>query len=392
MAYKTVAQLKESISGLLPGINLDNVVNLNGALERSARELKSLIYIPESTVQTAINLYSGVVDYVAPTEPDIFGSAVVDFRPQGMSRSPVEYSLKKPVDVFDRTKLILPSGYHLVFEYVNGVGRIRVASSRPTSKIELDPQTETTGWTAAGSASGLAQDENIYWDSPSSLRFTLTGSSTGTLTKAVTQVDIDKYEDVGVAFLAIRTPSISNLTNIALRVGSSASAYDEVTETDGFLGAWVVDQWLLVAFDFSGSTSTGTPDWNAIDYVQIRIAHTGTITNFRVGGLWLALASPHTILYQTAAFFKASGGTVSRTITSQNDSVVLTDDALVIYEYLAAKNVALQQGGTLASGLIQTFDAKLDGDPKAGKPGLIDIYRGNNPSQELRTVGNWYDD
>lgn len=387
MAYKTVADVKDSISGILSGINLNNVVNLNMALERSAREMASLISIPESSAKTTINLYNGVTDYAAPT--DIFGASLVDFRPQSIDRYLNDYVSRKPIAIFDRTKAYIENGYELAFEFVKGVGRMRIASTRPTPNVVLDTMSDDTGWTATGSASGLVEDETVYYDSPASLRFTLTGSSTGTLTKAVSQVDVSEYEDVCVGFLAMRTPSIANLTSIAVRVGSSASAYDEVTETDGFLGAWVVDEWLLVAFDFSTATATGTPDWNAIDYLQVRVAHTGTITNFRVGGFWLALPSPHTMYYQTAAIFQVSGSNPSQTITNNSDSVLLNDQALVIYEHLAAKVIAEQQGGTLASGLMQSLMKKLGGNER--DYGLIDLYRASNPSQELRMIGSYYD-
>ena len=47
MAYKLVSNVRDSVSGILTGINLNNVQNLNGAFERSARELSTKIYIPE---------------------------------------------------------------------------------------------------------------------------------------------------------------------------------------------------------------------------------------------------------------------------------------------------------------------------------------------------------
>ena len=140
----------------------------------------------------------------------------------------------------------------------------------------------------------------MFYESPSSLRFTLTGSDTGTLTKAINSIDISDYEDVAVGFLAVRIPdgaTVSDLTSIAVRVGSSETAYDEVSNTTGFIGAWKAGEWLVTAFDFAGVASTGTPDWENIDYLQVRFAHTGTFTNMRVGGFWLSLPSPHEILY-----------------------------------------------------------------------------------------------
>lgn len=391
MAYNTVAELKDSISAQLQGLNLNNVKSLYTALERTARQVCIKLDIPEASLRQSVTLYDGVFDYAGLT--NIFGQAVTDIRPQGVWRPQTAYAYRTPAEQFDREKQLGSTGFKIAFEYKNGTPITRIVSSIPQSRAVLDPQSSTDGWTASGSVSGLADDTVVYYDSPASLRFTLTGSSTGILTKTIASGDLSQYEDVGVAFMAIRIPdgaTATNLTSIELRLGSSASAYDSVSDTDGFLGAWVAGEWLLVAFDFSGSTSTGMPDWTAIDYVQIRFAHTGTFTNFRVGGLWLSYPSPAEVLYQSNAIFLASGGTTpSHRITNDNDGVQLNESAYAIYEVECAKTIAKQQGGTLASGLVQTLNSDLNG--QTGQDGLLGMYRADNPSREIREIGRYYD-
>lgn len=379
MALFNIGQLKDGVSGLLQGLDLNNVTGLHKALERAARTLVQKADVPEASAKQAITLYNGVYDYAAPT--NIFGGSLIDFRPQGNSRNANDYVYKKGIEQFDRTKALLPNGYMLTFENNKGVGVVRVASPKPTARVILDNMDVITGWTVAGSASGLAKDETVYYNSPSSLRFTLTGSSTGTLTKAINQIDIDSYEDVCVGFLAIRTPSITNLTSISVKVGSDSSNYDQVSDTDGFLGAFTVDEWLLVAFDFSGATSTGTPDWDAIDYIQVSVVHSGTITNFRVGGFWLALPSPHEMIYQTAAIFLRSGA-LSKTITDDNDEIVLNDSAYNLYEHECAITIAEQASGGNLDGVALGYKNKLDKE-------LYPMYRADNPSEEVRNIGSY---
>lgn len=389
--YNTVGQLKDSVSGILQGLNLNNVKNLYLALERTARQVCIKLDIPEASLYQNVVLYDGVFDYAELTK--VFGQAVTDVRPQGKARTSTMYAYRKPEDQFDREKGLGTTGFDIAFQYKNGTPITRISTSIPMARGVLDSQSDTTGWTAAGSASALTQDTNVYYESPASLRFTLTGSSTGTLTKAVTSVDISDYEDVGVAFLAIRIPdgaTASNLTSIELRLGSSASAYDSVSATQGFLGAWSAGEWLLIAFDFSGATSTGTPDWNAIDYAQIRLAHSGTFTNFRVGGLWISFPCPSTIFYQSNAIFLAQNGTTpSNRVSNDNDTVQLNESAYALFEVECARTIALQQGGSLANTFVQTLDVLLNGKP--GQDGLLGMYRSDNPSRELREVGNYYD-
>lgn len=378
----TVGQLKDSVAGLLQGLNLDNVTGLEKALERSVRVLSHKIDIPEASAVSAVTLYGGVYDYTAPT--DIFGGAVTDFRPQGVSRTQLDYVYKQAISLFDRTKALLPNGFALTFEYDKGTPIVRIASPKPTARAFLDTMGVTTGWTAAGTASGLVQDDTVYYASPASLRFNLAGSGTGTLTKTINALDLEKYEDRCMGFLAIRTPSITNLTSIALKVGSSASAYDEVSTTTGFLGAWVVNDWLLVAFDFSGATSTGTPDWTALDYVQVSVVHSGAITNFYVGGLWLSLPYPCEMLYKTPAIFKRSGA-LSKTITDDDDEIILNDSAYVLYEYECAVTIAESTSSGNLDGVALGYKTKLEKE-------LVPAYLADNPSGELKEVGNYYDD
>lgn len=389
MALHNVGQLKDSVAGLLTGTNLNNVTNLNGAIERAARVLVQQADVPEASGIQSITLYSGVTRYLAPST--IFGGAINLIRRQGAASSPLDYNYKVPLEEFTRRKQMLPNGYMMALEYQNGTAYLDIATPIPFPRVIIDTMSSTDDWTAGGSASGLAQDTTNYYQQPASLRFLLTGSSTGTLTKTLPNaLSMESYEDVGVAFLAIQIPAgatASNITSIALRLGSSSGAYDEVSDTEGFLGAWVSGEWLLVALDFAGATSTGTPDWSAIDYVQVRIAHAATITNFRVGGLWMSLPSPNEILYQSSAIFMEDGTTTPlQTITDDDDTILLNDAAYTLLEYECARTIAEQNAGGVVTPLLQWLTSML-----YGEQGLYGKYRGDNPSAELRTVGQWYD-
>lgn len=387
---KTVDYLKQRISSHLQGIKLASVDDADGTIETAARVVAQTVDAPEASGNEAITLYDGVFDYLAPET--IFGGALVDLRPQGVSRSPQDYVYKVPVEQFDRTKCLLPNGTMVTFEYLKGVGKMRVADTSVTPRIIIDPMNATTGWTAAGSASGLAQDTTVFYQTPASLRFLLTGSSTGTLTKTLTSsLSMSTYEDVAVGFIAIRIPdgaTASSLTSVSLKLGSSALAYDTVSSTEGFLGAWISGEWLLVALDFSTAVSTLTPNWSAIRYVQVSLAHTGTLTNFRVGGLWLSLPSPHEVLFQSAAIF-LSGTTLSNTITGDSDQIILNDAAFTLLEYESSRLIALDEGSSFAKGAAANITGLLDG--VGNKLGLYAKYAADNPSEEIRMTSSWYD-
>lgn len=384
---KNVQQLKASVAGLLTGTNLTNVTNLDYALERAARNVAQLVDAPEATGREAITLYSNVYYYRAPDS--IFGTAVNIIRPQGNVNSQNLSAMKVPMDIFTRGKFNFPNGYVLDLEYDKGVGVIGISSNVPLPLTWLSNQSDADDWTATGSASTPITDTVNYFQNPASIRFNLTGASTGILTSTITSLNCTEMEGVGVVFVAIQTPSATDLTSLAIKVGSSASDYVSVSATEGFLGAWTADTWLLVAFDLSGASETGTVDWSAITYLENSITTGATINNFRLGGMWVAMPSINEIIYQTSAIFKTTAGVLTPSITSDNDTIILNDAAYSIYEVMCAKTVALQMSGGVYTDQIKGFDDILDGN--SSHQGLLGRYTANNPSNQLRQIDSYYD-
>ncbi len=394
---KTVFQLKDSVAGILSGIDLSNVDDLNGCLERAASTLIQKADVPEASNIQNITLYSGVFDYICDTR--IYGQAITDIRPQGISRQPNNFVLKTAQDDFDRTKNWNGGvNTEATFQWYNGQPIIRIKAPFPKQQAIIDPMNaignSPNQWVAAGTASNLVQDTTVFYQNPASLRFTQ-GTGVGTLTKTLQNaIDLSTYQGVGVAFLAIQIPqgaTATDLTSIALQLGSDSGNYDEVSETSGFLGAWVSGEWLLVAYDFSSSTTVGTPLWNEIDYVNVVLTTASTMTNFRVGGLWMSFPTQAQILYQSSAIFLAVGTTSpTESITLDTDQIILTPPAYNIYLQESALAVLQNTGASASDATSIKINQMLDGNGSTDI-GLYARYIGDNPSQELRQTGSWYD-
>ena len=390
-----VSDLMYSVSGILSGLNLDNVTDLYGCFERAARTVLQKADIPEASNIENLTLYSGVTDY--SINSGIYGKTITDIRPQGISRASNNFVFKVNQEDFDRGKSNYSYSPNTIatFQFQNGTPILRVKSPFPPQQATIDPMNATTGWTAAGTASGLVQDTTVFYQSPASLRFNLT-TGVGTLSKTFNSTSLSNYQGVGVGFLAIDITGLStNLTSIELRIGSSSLNYNSVVSTQGFLGSWVSGNWLLVAFDFSTATTVGTPNWSALTYAQVLVTAGGTLTNFRVGGLWLSLPSSAQLLYQTAAIFLPSGSSVPlQTITATSDTVLLSDPAYNIYLYESALAILQNTGGAANDSATARLDGILNSSfTRTGKIlnlGLYDQYRAQNPSQVLRSSGSWY--
>ena len=392
----SVFDLSNSVAAILSGLDLNNVDDLYGAYERAARTFIQKADVPEASQTENITLYDGVYDNPCPSY--IFGTAVKDIRPQGITRPLSDYTYKRPGEIFDRTKGYLSNGTMFSFDYYNGTPVMRIKSTIPQSQNIIDPMTAVNNWVVGGVASGLIQDTAVYYQNPASLRFQL-GTGTGTLTETLANpVNLASYQGVGVAFLAIdAVTAASNLTSINLELGSSSSNYSSVTATTGFLGGWVNNQWLLVPFDFSLASNTGNPNWSAIQYVKCSFVTSGGITNFRTGDLFISQPSPAQILYQSAAIFIPVGSTTTKTtITANTDTITLNDAAFTIYQNECAYAVLQQTGGGAADASMAQISATLNGSrTRTGvviAEGLYDLYRGDNPTEVLRSVGNYYND
>ena len=392
----TVFDLKNSVAAMLSGINIQNVDDIYGCFERSARVLSQKAKIPETQGTQNILLYSGVYDYAIDTR--IFGTNVLDIRPQGQPRNPSNFVFKKFADDFDRQKGFQRQGTFCTFAYNQGTPIIRIVSSVTPPQIIIDPMNQVGNWVASGTASGLTQDTAVYYQQPASLRFTL-GTGTGILTETLSSpINISSYQGVGLAFLAIDIPvgaTAADLTSLILELGSDSSDYSSVTATQGFLGAWTSGNWLLVAFDFSQAINTGTPNWSAIDYVQVKLNSTQTMVNFRVGGLFISQPSSFQILYGSAGFF-LQNGVVSTSITADTDEIILNDAAYSIYQYECALSTLQQTGGSMGDSSMAQLAGILNGSrARNGQVltlGMYDLYKGDNPSEVLKQTGNYYDD
>lgn len=392
----TVADLKEDVQAVLTGIDLDEVPNLYGSFQRAVATFIQKADVPETMIRQPIMLYSGV-NYYTP-DPRMFGTGVIDIRPQAVNTWAGQV-YKRPISDFKQLQRRLPYGYTVTFEYQDGDPIMGIIQGKTIPQTNISSMSSVTGWSVGGNASGLAQDNTVYYQAPASLRFNLASAgSQGILsTTLANAVDLSSYAGVGVAFLAAYFPDAGLIDSVELRIGSDSADYVSVIATAAFLGDFVSDLWQLIDFDWANAATVGSPDLAAITYVEILTNYTtGTqLNNVRYGNLFISLPSPNEILfYSAAAFREGDSGSFSTTISTDGqgdeDEIIFRDAAYNIYVQECAREIAKNQGALAGSGMIAEIDQVLEGG--GNKVGLYDQYRGDNPSEELRQVGNWYND
>lgn len=397
MALKTVSNLKDSVAALLSGIDLGNIDDLNGAIERAARVFTQRANIPEASSTQNIMVYDGVVEY--PSSSDMFGDSIRDIKPMSKRRLRNDFVYKKTNDDFDREKDTFTEGTMATVTYVAGNPIARIVTSHASPLITLDSMNATTGWVASGGASGLIADTTYYYNEPAALRVSLSnGGTPGTIVKTLTQsVDLSAYIGPGQVFLAFECDDPTLITDIHFKIGSDSSNYYNLTVSGSFTGSKPAGEYYLVNMALLSTYAVGSPDATKIKYLSIGVDYGATgQSNVRFGGLWASLPTPMQSVYTTAAIFKnPTTSAILGTITTDNDLIVLSDPAYSILQFESAISVIQQTGGNLSSPVVQTWNQTLHGvRARSGavvQPGLYDLYNGDNPSSELRTVGSWYD-
>ncbi len=392
---RQISDLKDGVAGLLSRVDLDSVTSLYGALERAFRTFSQKANIPEAEASSVMTLWDGITRYSAMTP--MFGSTIRDARPIGQDRMRSDLASRLGGEDFDRKKNDSVDGYNISFETENGKNIFLVKTRFTWPKILLDPMNVTTGWATGGNAGSLAKDKTIYYQTPASLRLNMTGAGTGYIEKTLTTaIDMTDYLNSAMAFLELYLPSTGKISSIELRLGSDSANYYKMTATQGNLGAWTAGEFLDTPFDMTNVVTVGAPDITKIKYVRVTFTASAALNAIRVGNLFASLPSQHKFLFTTTGIFQAADSSINNFITGDNDTILLNDAAYNIYEHECALTVGLQEGGTLADGITATISGTLNGArSRTGAVislGLYDKFRADNPSEDIRQGGNWYED
>lgn len=278
--------------------------------------------MPTTERETDLLLFSGVYEYPLPSDyagimppRKPYGNVSPDFVHQS-ARSVSRYITDRNTAIkFDRETPFL------VVQYPDG-------SSQQIHDCES--LTDNGTWTVSGDGSALALDTQISTQGSNSFRFTVTGSGgTTTLVNSTisSTIDLTDYLTNGWVFLDLQCPSgnTTALTSVRLRVGSDSSNYYEITATTRYRGDTILGGWGLIGFNMADKTTTGTPDDDAIDYVQILITHgtSGINGTYRLDNIFLALPTYFQLPYYSSQNVKTTGGTYQNKVTATSDSLLV---------------------------------------------------------------------
>ena len=287
-------------------------------------------------------LFDGINQYSYPT--DAKGDKVIDVEPQ-MGRGRNDYWKLKSAEEFDRLKEDNRTdrwGEPIVYnqDYFSGDNIMAIRRDDLVNKLllsrviddtsliisSLDSLTAGGGtWTLFGDATNLTADSVNRVKGNASTNWDITaagGTTAGIYNDDVNTFDVEPYKTDGSAFAWVYLSSATNVTNFILRIGSSSSAYYYITVTTNNEAASFYAGWNLLRFDFTNKSTTGTPNDDACDYVNLYMTKdAGKVseTDYRFDHIILKLGKQQQLRYYSRFGWQSSEGTHLEDATTTTD-------------------------------------------------------------------------
>lgn len=358
MSY-SVLNAKNDLQGVLHGTQLNQITNLDGVFNRTARQLL-LDVDPQETKRTVefVNpIFNTVFDY--PIAADVKGNKIIDIRPQ-VQRLPRDIwtqAYNQAFDVIKQNIFSLADMFTMNFNTALKTIRINAPFLNPPVIInQIDDITDNGTWQITGTATNLSVNNTNFVQGAGSLQFNQTAGIGGLLNNDMTAVDLSDVENQSSLFVWVYVPTGASLTSVDLYWGNDNGNYWLKNVTTNQQGVSFVNGWNFCQFIWSTATVIGSPDSSAIDFVEIHLNTTASLTGCLVNGVNSILGSILEYEYYSKYMFRDSiTGAFQETVTDDSNLINLDTESYNLFFNLLAYFSIQQQQGLDASFYDGTF-------------------------------------
>lgn len=237
-------------------------------------------------------------------------------------------------------------------------------------------------WTGSSDATNVRTDSQRYKEGGGSVAFDSNGGATTVVmtNSDMDAVDLTDYNDKGVVFMWVNLPATMP-SSIALKWGSSASAYWSVTATTRYNGLGFVPGWNLIGFAWEGATETGTPTITAVNYLQLTITNSAAtaLTGYRIDFFQVKTGVELNLKYYSKYLLKNSSGTRQEEFSDSDDETILAHEEVDMLICLAAQ-LALENLREDKEAMVKEKQLK----------DMLEIYEQKFPSDKDIESYNYY--
>ncbi len=373
--------------GVLHGTTLNQIQNLDGVINRAARQLLLDLDPQETkrTVEFVSPIFNTVFDY--PIAADVKGNKIIDIFPQ-VERIPQDIWLQQYNQAFDVMKQNIFSMTNMfTMNFNSSLKTLRVNApwlNPPIILNQIDSILNNGTWATGGTGSNLTENNTNFAQGAGSLQFDATTGVAYIENSSMIAVNLSAVVNQASLFVWVYVPSASALTNVILRWGSSSGAYYSKTVTQTQQGTAFVNGWNLCQFEWATASVVGSPDPTALNYARVSLTLTSSATAVKVNGLNSILGTILQYSYYSKYLFRnASTGTYQETVLDDSDLVNLDTESY---------NLLFNQVAYLASQQVQGLDATFyDGSffKNSYDLGLV-RYKAMYKSELQKPQGNYY--
>lgn len=380
----TYSELKAAVNGRIHnkiGLLADarQTIN-NGVRDCLALDLRST----KRKSSLAPNLFNEIYQYTCPT--DLKAQKIISLTPQTMVRDLHQNWELTSEDEFDRRKDTDTN--LLAFSDRDFTRKLLVSYNADDNGFvvsTLDALTGGGSWVLFGDGTNLTVDNDQYVKGSASINWDISaagGTTAGIQASDIPTFDLTDYASSGSVFVWAWITSATNLTNFIIRLGSDSSNYYSMTATTTNEGLAFAAGWNLIRFDFSGKTTTGTPDDDACDYAVIYMTKTAgkvSETDYRFDHIIVKSGQIFDLIYYSKYLWQNSSGTYLEDSTADTDLLNAdTEEYNLIIEKCtewAAREIRESEDAIFAS---QRFDK------------LVKEYRKNYRGERIAPQNTYY--
>lgn len=373
----TIQDVKSNLSAQLHGGTLNRVRNVEMLLERTANTLLSHID-PIDTMRMAAlasTIHDDFFNYALPSD----FKEIIDLYPED-NRQTSDTASRGYTEKFDLRKSLASKVVSI--ESNDGTKQIRINwRSRQGKTIHtMNSVTDNGTWSAVASATGIKANTIFKVSGSASIEFDIVASGDGIQNTTMSAVDLTDEDEVGVFFVWMYFGSIP--TSVSARWGNDLTTnyWTSVAQTTQADGTSLKTGWNLLKFPWSTATETGTVVPSTVDSFRVTVVSSAQ-NNVRVDNIVCSIGRNFDIKYYSKYIVKNSAGIWLSRSTSDDDTVVLDNDALQIWHLENLKAAAQQSEGGDSTFDINWANTELEK--------LYREYTARYPSQAKKAVTSY---
>lgn len=363
----SIQDLKNDLTGVMHGTQLNQIYNLDGVIDRAARQLL-LDCDPQETIREVAfttPIFDSVYEYALAS--DVKGISILDIRPQ-VNRTPADvfnqdYSQQFNLAAQQNNNGGIASQFNIKFNSSLKTIEINSATAPPAIIINTASGTTINGtWVVGGGAQNLSTN-NVNWvANGGSLQFDLAaGHTTGYLENStMAALDLSANVNQATDFLWSSLPTGASFSAIELRWGSSATAYYARTATLTQSQTAFQNGWNQTGYVWKDASVVGSPNPASITYLRVTYTYNNTLqTAVLLNNITCNTGQILNYLYYSKFLFRDFvTGAYQETVTDDSNLINLDTESYNLLFYQTAFLASQQQQGRNA---IQ-YDGKFFSD------------------------------